>query len=92
MAQTTFSVRMDSEVKRDLDKFCADVGLNTTTAINLFAHTVIREQRLPFEITTREDPFYSEANQKFLRESIAQLERGEGTVFDDVSEVLTSRS
>jgi DNA-damage-inducible protein J len=64
MPVTSFSVRVDSDVKRDFDKFCAAVGMNTTTAINLFLRSVIREQRLPFEITTKEgrDPFYSETN------------------------------
>ena len=92
MAQTTFSIRMDSDVKRDFDKFCAEVGMNTTTAINLFVRTVIREQRLPFEIAIYPDPFYSDTNQNFLRESISQLERGKGKVFNDVSEIIASRS
>ena len=88
---TSFSVRMDKDVKQGLDKFCKDVGITATAAINLFARTVVREQRLPFEISTRFDPFFSEANQRFLRESIAQLNRGEGERFDDVGEVLASR-
>jgi DNA-damage-inducible protein J len=50
MPKTTFSVRMDSSVKQEFDHFCAKVGLTTTTAINLFARSVISEQRLPFEI------------------------------------------
>jgi len=41
---------MDPEVKRQLDVFCAEVGMNTSTAINLFAHAVIRDRKLPFEI------------------------------------------
>lgn len=52
MGQTTLSVRMDEDVKRRFDDFCAEVGLNASAAINLFAKTVIREQRIPFEITT----------------------------------------
>ena len=42
MAQTTLSVRMDDEVKRKFDAFCAEVGMNASVAINLFAKTVIR--------------------------------------------------
>jgi addiction module RelB/DinJ family antitoxin len=53
MATTTFSVRMDSEVKEQLDAFCSAVGMNTTAIINLFARKVIQEQRIPFEISTR---------------------------------------
>jgi DNA-damage-inducible protein J len=56
MAQTTFSVRMDSEVKKQFDDFCSQVGMNTTTAFNIFARAVLREKRLPFDITTESDP------------------------------------
>ena len=76
MSQTTFSVRMDSEVKKQLDDFCFQVGMNTTTAFNMFARAVLRERRLPFEITTETDPFYSENNLAHLRRGIAALNSG----------------
>ena len=50
MSQTTLNVRMDEDVKKGLEKFCYAVGLNVSVAVNLFAKTVVREQRLPFEI------------------------------------------
>ena len=51
MAISTFSVRMESDVKNELDKICAQLCLNTSVAINIFARTVIREKRIPFEIS-----------------------------------------
>ena len=80
MAQTTLSVRMDDEVKRKFDAFCAAVGMNASVAINLFAKTVIREHRIPFEISA--DPFWSEENQSVLRRSVAQLDAGKGTTHE----------
>ena len=50
MAQATFSVRMDETLKRQFDALCADFGMNATTAFNIFARAVVREQRIPFEI------------------------------------------
>jgi len=78
---------MDSEVKKQLDDFCSQVGMNTTTAFNLFARAVLREKRLPFEITTEADPFYSESNLTHLRRGIAALNSGKG-VEHDIIEVL----
>ncbi|MDO4552745.1 MAG: type II toxin-antitoxin system RelB/DinJ family antitoxin [Bacillota bacterium] len=75
MAQTTLSVRMDSEVKSQLDALCADVGMTTSTAINLFAKAFIRERRLPFDVVAS-DSFYSESNIKRLQRSIQQLNEG----------------
>lgn len=76
MSQTTLNVRMDEDLKRRFDTFCADVGMNASVAVNLFVKTVIREQRIPFEISA--DPFWNEANQNVLRQSITQLNAGRG--------------
>ena len=75
MAQTTLSVRMDMDVKSQLDALCADVGMTNSTAINMFAKAFIRERRLPFDVVAS-DPFYSESNMKFLQRSIQQLNEG----------------
>ena len=82
MPQTTFSVRMDTNVKNQLDDFCAMVGMNTTTAFNMFARAVLREKRLPFDVTTEYDPFYSESNLAHLRRGIAALNAGKGIEHD----------
>ena len=51
MAVATFSVRMDEDLKNELDELCAQFGMNTSVAINIFARAVVRERRIPFEIT-----------------------------------------
>lgn len=58
MAQATITARVDEHDKIDFDAFCANVGLNTSTAINLFVKAVLREKRIPFEITQSVDPFF----------------------------------
>jgi addiction module RelB/DinJ family antitoxin len=52
MPQTTFSVRMDEVLKRQFDLLCQEFGMNTSTAINVFARAVVRERRIPFEIAS----------------------------------------
>lgn len=56
MAMSTFSVRMDEQLKSDLDKLCEQFGMNTSVAINIFARAVVRERRIPFEITANQEP------------------------------------
>ena len=82
MAQTTFSIRMDSEVKEQFDEFCSQVGMNTTVAFNMFVRAVLREKRLPFDVTTESDPFYSERNLAHLRRGVAALNSGKGIEHD----------
>lgn len=52
MAQTNINIRMDENTKKDFDLFCKEIGLSVSSVFNLFAKTVVREQRIPFEITT----------------------------------------
>ena len=50
MGQTAFTVRMDSEVKKQFDELCRDFGMSSNTAFNVFAKTVIKKQCIPFEV------------------------------------------
>lgn len=51
MAQTNVNIRMDEETKIAFDKFCEEIGLSVSAAFNIFAKTVVREQRIPFELS-----------------------------------------
>ena len=86
MSQVTFSIRMDEDIKRQLDEFCSQVGMNTTTAINMFARAVLRERRLPFDVSTEPDPIYSASNMAHLRRGVAALNNGKG-IKRDIIEV-----
>ncbi len=77
MSLATMSIRVDADLKRQVEAFCSDVGMNPSTAVNLFFKTMIRENRIPFPI--ERDPFYSRANVEHLRRSIAQAEAGKTT-------------
>ena len=54
MGQSTISVRMDENLKKQFDEFCTRVGMNPSVAINMFANVVVREQRIPFEIALKQ--------------------------------------
>ena len=81
MAQATFSVRMDDGLKKEFDALCSDFGMSMSTAITVFAKAVVRERCIPFKITAS-DPFYSEANQKYLMKSLEAYRSGQLTQHD----------
>ena len=54
MAQSTFSVRMDESLKKQFDGLCQEFGMNPSTAINVFARAVVRQRKIPFEISSPE--------------------------------------
>lgn len=76
MAQTTFTVRMDADTKREFGELCASIGMSMSTAFSIFAKKAVAEQRIPFELTANSDPFYSEANMKHLTKVIDGIEGG----------------
>lgn len=51
MANTNINIRMDADLKRQFEAFCADMGMTMTTAFNVFARKAVREYRIPFEIS-----------------------------------------
>ena len=76
MAQ--ISLRVDDELKRGAEKTLNDIGLSMSTAINIFLKTVVRENRIPFELSA--DPFYSKENMKELERLVHAVRSGESTL------------
>ena len=52
MATVNMSIRMDTELKKQADAMLSDMGLNMTTAMNMFLRQVVRQGKIPFEIAT----------------------------------------
>ncbi len=78
MATSSLQIRIDSDLRRDADALFANAGLDLTSAVRLFLRQTVIRRRLPFEVLSESpDPFWSEANQRVLRESIESFERGE---------------
>ena len=73
MAQVSF--RVDDDIKKKAERTFDDIGISMSTAINIYLKAVVRENRIPFELSA--DPFYSDENMSRLRESIRQVRDGE---------------
>ena len=78
MAQTLVNFRIDEQTKKQMEEICIELGITMSTAFNIFAKKVIREKRIPFDVSI--DPFYSESNMKALSKSIKELEEGKVVV------------
>ena len=72
MANVSF--RMDDTLKQQTEAVLEQLGLNMTTAMTMFAKSIVREQRLPLDLSV--DPFYSAANQSRLKQAIENYESG----------------
>ena len=86
MAHTVnVNIRMDEDLKKLADQLFAELGMNMTTAINIYVRQAVNRGGIPFDII-RKDAFYSDYNQTILKRSIDQLNAGRGTA----RELLTS--
>lgn len=76
----TVNIRLDDELKKDFELFCSNVGMNMTTAFSIFATTVVREQKIPFEISN--EPFYNPHNMQRLRKALHDLDNNQGVLHE----------
>jgi len=76
MAQTNLTIKIDENLKREAEMLFHRIGLNMSSAINVFFRQAIRAQAIPFELKPYDD-YFSGENLEKLNESIKQSERGE---------------
>ena len=74
MAQ--INIRIDDNLKEKAEILFDELGLNMSTAFNIFIRQSIRQGGIPFEITTHVDPFFSESNMRTLKESLKEADEG----------------
>jgi DNA-damage-inducible protein J len=74
MAQINISI--DEVLKEKAELLFEDLGLNMSTAFNIFIRQSIREGGIPFEVTTNVGTFFSETNMRVLKESIEEANQG----------------
>jgi DNA-damage-inducible protein J len=51
MSTITTSIRTDAQLKQEADRLFADLGMDFTTAVNMFLRQAVRMQGLPFRPT-----------------------------------------
>jgi len=82
MAQTSINIRIDEDLKKQVEYLFAEFGMNMTTAFTVFAKAVVREKKIPFEISAVTDDFYNEYNQDRIKKAIADIKAGKGVAHE----------
>ena len=75
MSQATFSVRMEKGLKEQFDTLCKEFGMNASSAINVFARAVVRERRIPFEISSPQKNIARESTMQAFKELREQAKK-----------------
>jgi DNA-damage-inducible protein J len=80
MAQ--INIRIDDALKDQGEHLFRSLGLSFSSAVSMFVSQSVREGGIPFAVTTRQDPFFSENNMKRLRCAIADKHEVKKTFAD----------
>jgi DNA-damage-inducible protein J len=48
---TNINIRLDKNLKEQAEKLLSELGMNMTTAFNIFLRQTVREGKIPFEIS-----------------------------------------
>lgn len=84
MAKVSTNISIDADVKKQAIELFNDMGLDLSTAINIYLKKALAEQRIPFEVSR--DP------NALTAKVIAEAERGENLVgpFDNIDDLWES--
>ncbi|HGS1166934.1 TPA: type II toxin-antitoxin system RelB/DinJ family antitoxin [Streptococcus pneumoniae] len=82
MSKMSISIRLDSEVKDQAQQVFSNLGMDMTTAINIFLRQAIQYQGLPFDVRLDE-------NRKLLQ-ALTDLDqnRNMSQSFESVSDLM----
>lgn len=73
MTAVSTNIKLDPIVKQEAQALFSELGMNLSTAVNIFLKQAIRERSIPFHIG---DPFYSKANQEYLTRVTREIDSG----------------
>ena len=95
MGATNITLRVDEDIKRQFDAFCESVGMNVTTAINMFMRAVLRTRELPFvvtdAVTDKDVLFQAKAALKAMQEQSVINGNSEMTLDEINAEIALAR-
>ncbi|MBR2426114.1 MAG: type II toxin-antitoxin system RelB/DinJ family antitoxin [Lentisphaeria bacterium] len=51
MSTANLSIRVDAELKKDVESCLEDMGMNMSTAINIYLKQIVKQRAIPFRVT-----------------------------------------
>ena len=87
------TINMDDAVKDEFSHVVKDLGLNVTSAVNLFARAVIREKGIPFQVTlqTKEERDWNDYFNGELRRGLEDMTAGRTYTVEEAKDYLAQQ-
>lgn len=90
METLNLNVRVDANDKKNFEKFCDNVGMNVSTAINMFIKAVLREQKLPFEVRSKtlDDTIYNKLQEAESEMNNTSKRYSKKEIIDSINKII----
>lgn len=86
MAPVSTNIKIDPELKKEAQELFNELGMNLTTAVNIFLAQAVREQAIPFKVGMDIPNEETKAAIKEAEEMIADPSKGKS--FNDVDTMM----
>ena len=80
MTAVSITMRAEPDLKACFEQICQEIGLSVNAALNIFVKRVVRDRKIPFELSA--DPFFCETNMRHLVRSAEAARAGKVTEHD----------
>jgi len=68
---TNLNIRVDKDIKQQAEELLHEMGLNLSTAVNIFMRQLIKDGGIPFAINTRKDS--TQYDLPYIRQKLAEV-------------------
>lgn len=93
--KTSVNIKMEESLRDQAKELFAKMGLDMTTAVNMFLITAVREKKIPFEITAVSNLDEETKYEKFFAQKLRKAEeeeaKGKMRNFDDFMHEVDNR-
>ena len=77
MQAISTNIKIDRDVKAQAQELFENLGMNLSTAVNIFLRQAIRERAIPFPVR---EGFYSQNNMDYLRKVTSEIDSGKAVL------------
>lgn len=85
MAKVSTTIRTDQDAKKQVQQIFSNLGMDISTAVNIFFHQVIRNNGLPFDVVM---DIPNAETITAMQEVDDMIKNGTGKIFNSVEELF----
>ncbi len=87
MKTVPISFKADENIKKEFDRIAYDIGVSTSSLLNILVKCTVRENGIPFDVTANPRDFVDRFDEETQKEIVKELAIEQGLIPDDSIEI-----